>query len=544
MAITSSSSLTEMAISNAIFSLSAFKLVLPVCLLFGTLLYCFPIGKLETHTDDNTLSFQLKHVFHNDPGNFDARWDIQQDDLAIWDVNGIDTDMNLKSHLATIKRLSIRDDPIQIENMIYHSIENPQVSIESSLDWNVDEILVPNVSDAKTILQLAKMASNAYAKLPSDPSWRDVSKTHSQLPGFDPDNKDYFNWDEGGVRGHVFVEQQNSTTPPMVIIAIKGTTANGIGGGNGDEETGDDKKSADRDKSNDNLLFSCCCGRVSSLWTTVCDCYESTYTCDLNCLERSLRTPDRYYKATLDIYRDVLKVYPNSQIWVTGHSLGGALSSLLGRTYGLPVVTFESPGDMLAAKRLHLPFPPGFPDEHIWHFGNNADPIFMGVCNGASSSCSIAGYAMESICHSGMKCTYDTVTELGWHVNMLNHRLKTVIDDLLAKTNQTAECIKPPPCLDCYDWTFKDHRGDRNSEIHYPSSSTSPLPSPSDPPKKKKCLKYTWYGSCYKWEGDDDDEDDGGKKTTTLVPSSTTTTIETATKPCLGYNRWGFCTKY
>lgn len=36
---------------------------------------------------------------------------------------------------------------------------------------------------------------------------------------------------------------------------------------------------------------------------------------------------------------------------------GGALASLLGITFGVPVVAFESPGDRLAAQRLHLPSP-------------------------------------------------------------------------------------------------------------------------------------------------------------------------------------------
>lgn len=48
-------------------------------------------------------------------------------------------------------------------------------------------------------------------------------------------------------------------------------------------------------------------------------------------------------------------MYPHSEIWLTGHSLGGALASLLGVTFGLPVVAFESPGEKMAASRLHLP---------------------------------------------------------------------------------------------------------------------------------------------------------------------------------------------
>lgn len=50
-------------------------------------------------------------------------------------------------------------------------------------------------------------------------------------------------------------------------------------------------------------------------------------------------------------------MYPNANIWLTGHSLGGGLSSLIGATFGVPVVAFESPAERLASQRLHLPRP-------------------------------------------------------------------------------------------------------------------------------------------------------------------------------------------
>ena len=50
-------------------------------------------------------------------------------------------------------------------------------------------------------------------------------------------------------------------------------------------------------------------------------------------------------------------MYPNSNIWMTGHSLGGGLAALLGATFGAPTVAFESPAERLASQRLHLPPP-------------------------------------------------------------------------------------------------------------------------------------------------------------------------------------------
>ena len=478
----------------------------------------------DDNDDDNIqISFNLKHIYNELPSVGSLALDIVDDDthnintlkLSTLKTADIDTSCSIKAKKSKIKRLKNRS-PSMVESYIYHSLENPHINTEDSIEWSIDNVLVPDIKDPETILQLAKLASNAYSKLPEDPSWRNVSDPGSNF-GVGFNISDSFGWLENGVRGHVFIEQLDSKTAkkraPLIIIAIKGTTAAGITSIGGDKDTddatGDDGKTIELDKINDNLLFSCCCARVSSLWTTVCDCYEKTYTCNQNCLERSLRKPDRYYEAVLNIYRKVLNLYPDSEVWVTGHSLGGAMSSLLGRTYGLPVVTFETPGEMLATKRLHLPMPPGLPVEmeHIWHFGNNADPIFMGVCNGASSSCSIAGYAMESFCHSGMKCTYDTINELGWHVNILNHRLKNVIDNLLMLSNETAVCEKPPPCVDCYDWTFVDHNENKRRTPKHPSSSTTPLPTSTHEPKPKKCLKRTWYGSCYKWSDDDDDDD-------------------------------------
>ena len=133
-------------------------------------------------------------------------------------------------------------------------------------------------------------------------------------------------------------------------------------------------------------------------------------------------------------------MYPTSDIWLVGHSLGGALASLLGTTFGLPAVAFEAPGERLAAARLHLPLPPrdplsvsGLPRAPVTHVYHTADPIPQGVCTGISSPCASAGYALETRCHLGKSIVFDTVGKLGWRVDVRKHPIREVILNVVEK---------------------------------------------------------------------------------------------------------------
>lgn len=150
----------------------------------------------------------------------------------------------------------------------------------------------------------------------------------------------------------------------------------------------DGAETTTNDKLNDNLFFSCCCAQQGHLlWRQVCSCKTSTFTCNQTCVVEALKDENRYYRAAIDLYGNVTEIYPNSGVWLAGHSLGGSVSSLLGMTFGLPTVTFEAPGDALAAARLGLPAPPGSnpgaPQTReysgAYHFGHTADPVYM-VC--------------------------------------------------------------------------------------------------------------------------------------------------------------------
>lgn len=323
----------------------------------------------------------------------------------------------------------------------------------SAPEWDDVAVLAPDTGDRATLATLAEMATIAYypnatRDAPSLAGWRIALS---------------FGWDADGLRGHVFARDDS----PVVVAALKGTSATFLPGG------GD---TARRDKDNDNLFFSCCCARVSTSWTPVCGCYDdAARSCDAQCVSRALIEHSLYYPAAAAVYNRLSYAFPDSELWLTGHSLGGATASLLGITFAVPTVAFEAPGERLAAARLHLPLPPAeFSDDDafarapVTHVYNTADPLAVGECQGPRSLCALAGYAMETRCHAGQSVIYDTRRYLGWSSNVLAHRLGTVMgllaedwDTLAARHaphNESLGAVPAPvresTCSECTDWAY------------------------------------------------------------------------------------------
>ncbi|KAJ6545095.1 alpha/beta-hydrolase [Mycena vulgaris] len=313
-------------------------------------------------------------------------------------------------------------------------------SLLQDFPWEKEEVPAPDVEDRVTLLELAKMSNNAYVD-PDDPAWYELGAnwTVSYPFGWEPD--------ADGFRGHVFATPDNAT----VVLALKGTSSGFLGGGG---------PTVKKDKLNDNLLFSCCCARVDWTWTTVCGCYRGGWKCHADCVEESLVDDSLFYPIGTNLYNNLTYMYPESDIWIIGHSLGGALASLLGATFGAPVVAFEAPGEKMAAGRLHLPSPPS--TQHITHVYHTADPIAMGTCNGVLSSCALGGYAMESRCHLGTSIVYDTVSNLSWGVDVRLHGIVNVIDKVLSEPwppavevgREVPEAHEQEDCVECYSWEY------------------------------------------------------------------------------------------
>lgn len=453
--------------------------------------------------------FTLRHMFHHGAylyPQLHKRKDIIDPEAQLYTLDDEGREqavppLMIRSQPLHMQRLKDRR-PDVIDPMITAAREQGEVWALSPSAWTVDEIPGPNISDKNTILSLAEMAAAAYHEEPNTRDWQNISL------GFR--NSTDFGWEGDGLRGHVWANEHNST----IVISLKGTS---VAVFDGDETTTGDKE-------NDNLFFSCCCGQQGQLtWRKVCDCATSTYTCNNTCVTKSLRQEHRYYTAARELYTNVTALYPDSNVWVSGHSLGGAVSSLLGMTYGLPTVTFESPPDNLAAKRLGLPLPPGSdpdsPQRHgytgTYHVGHTADPIFLGSCNGITSPCSFAGYALESACHTGQECVYDVVADHGWRVALTTHSIRGVIDNVLMKYDTVPVCEKTPECVDCPLWKFYES----NSSETTTSSSSSSTRSAT---RTETCKTPGWWGCL------DESTTYTGTPTTTIdTTTSTTSTCKT-----------------
>jgi lipase ATG15 len=431
----------------------------------------------------------LRHIFHHgagQPGPRARRLDITAERVF------------MAQEAGQYGPFPIKMTPVKIERPASRMYD---AQIPMSPIWVAEDIPSPDVEDKDTIINLAYMSEDAYKEGRDDPEWLDVDDQYNaSIP---------FGWDDSGIRGHVFSDDTNST----IILSVKGTTV-AMFEGNG---------TSGNDKENDNLFGSCCCGQGGSyLWRKVCDCQTGTYTCDQTCVSHEMRKPNRYYSATLELYDEVTKLYPDANIITAGHSLGGVLASLIGLQHGVPSVTFETYPQALAARRLGLPtagdITPLRKNTGGFHFGHTADPVYMGTCSGTSSFCSIGGYAFETVCHTGKRCAYDVVKDKGWRQSTSTHRLRYAIDNVYKVYDKPATCVdEDVNCVDCYLWKFE------NGTHSKPPTTTATAPTAtSTRTRTETCKTPGWWGC-----RDESTTAAGSTSTSTSSASISTSTCQT-----------------
>lgn len=227
-------------------------------------------------------------------------------------------------------------------------------------------------------------------------------------------------------------------------------------------QIGIDSLTAHNDKFNDNLYYSCCFYKQSKLFTCDTQCSKSNKSelihekeeCCANCYKDSVHLDNNYINYIYKIMENVNKrVTEDSKIVFTGHSLGGTLATLAGVIYNKPAVSFQSPGDIHYFTRI------GFINEfnrsnfsNIYQFGHNGDPLFMGDCD---TTCRLLGYNVNTKCHVGKSCLYDSKKKLNIYESILNHRIEYVINTIIPKwENDFPECKFETGCIDCESWDY------------------------------------------------------------------------------------------
>jgi lipase ATG15 len=477
-----------------------------------------PPPPLPPSAHNTEKDFSLRHIFHHGTYKYPdlhRRIDVPEQ-AAVW--------MAEDGHAADrepVPRLRVKSEAMSIQRLVDRSKETITGILEwgrttgravqlPEEDWTIDEIPGPNVTDRETVLSFARMASNAYILEPNTGEWEDVGG------GFN--YTEDFGWESEGLRGHIFADTENST----IVIGLKGTSPAMFDGSD----------TTTNDKINDNLFFSCCCGQGGQyLWRQVCDCQTSAYTCNSTCLVTALREKNHYYYAAQDLYHNVTALYPDAEIWMAGHSLGGSVSSFLSLTFGHPAVTFEAVPEAMPASRLGLPTPPGHQIGSLqqrkftggFHFGHTADPVYMGTCNQATSVCTIGGYAMQSVCHTGQKCVYDTVKDLGWRTGIGTHKILEVIRDVILKYDAPPKCEPYVNCTDCYNWDYFESNGTETtttSSKHTATSTSKPTSTKSVRTRTETCKTPGWWGCL-------DESTTGSHSKTTSTSTSSTSTCKT-----------------
>ncbi|KAJ3190366.1 putative lipase atg15 [Gaertneriomyces sp. JEL0708] len=378
--------------------LAATTTVLVLSLLFTSPI--LPVGAKAKSPAVGSSQFRLKHIFAhgvNPPLHGVADANLNEP-TSLFMLHHPVSDDSVTNLAGTYTLKHTRQELVEWSTLREDGGQEGQAGRLKTLTKKWTE--VPDATDPETVLHLAQMTRNAYLE-PDDKAWITV-------PGWNATAG--FGWAGTGLRGYVFLNPEDD----IAVMVVKGTTlATPVGGG----------PSAPADKYNDNIMFSCCCAKAGWSWTP-----HSSFA-------------NSYYNLAQTMYSTLVEyLKPHTTIWLAGHSLGGALASLVALTNDLPAFTYQAPGDLQYAFRLGLlpslppppdsdpgtkPKDPNRPDYTeflrtlpIYHFGNDGDPIFLGECVGPASSCWWFDYAMETGCHTGHQCVYNISSVSGGGLNV------------------------------------------------------------------------------------------------------------------------------
>lgn len=284
-----------------------------------------------------------------------------------------------------------------------------------------------------TIKNMMLMSYNAYIE-PNDSKWERVDYNLTSDISVDPND----------IRGYLFSDESKTHN----IVAIKGTSISFL-----PMFLSIFNSTVPNDKFNDNLFFSCCFYKESKLFNEYCQDDSSKYDCKKSCYKESLDIEKNYITMLPTIIENIKKEidFENSNVYFTGHSLGGFLSVLLGLQYNKQVITFDSPGGKHYLDLLGVNY--NNKDNKIYHFGHNADSIMHGHCG---SLCWTWGYNVETKCRIGHSCIYDSKGKLGLSDSIRTHQLSYLIKSILPHwEDDLPTCVYHEECEEnCKKWNY------------------------------------------------------------------------------------------
>lgn len=130
-------------------------------------------------------------------------------------------------------------------------------------------------------------------------------------------------------------------------------------------------------------------------------CGDAQEHCNITCREQAARGNHRsYYLEAMSYMESIVTRWPPTKynIWLTGHSLGGALATTVSAKTQYRAVAFSSPGDQYYAKVMGFDLALKNTD-NIWHYYNDCDQLAQGSC----VACKFV-VPVEVVCHMGTVC--------------------------------------------------------------------------------------------------------------------------------------------
>jgi lipase ATG15 len=300
--------------------------------------------------------------------------------------------------------------------------------IDGNANVGTNHYWASNYTNVKT---LAMMSHNAYLNI-NDTRWIDTETNKTTD----------IRYSDETVHAYLFSDIVSSVN----VISFKGTSLGIVGA------------ISYNDRFNDNLFYSCCYYKESSMFDKkVCNPNtDDKNKCYRECYSNSTQYENNYYtlaKAIMKGVFDNLGGDRNTITILTGHSLGGTLATLMGLEYNLPVVTFNSPGEKHYVDLMGMKYNSGNL-ENIFHYGHDADIIFTGKCHGTLSWCGIAGYIVETKCHLGKTCVYNATGELGIGESILTHPINYVLKNIIPHWEKGMPVCEVSECEECGDWNY------------------------------------------------------------------------------------------